>query len=177
MGGNLCSNVGFWVRISVPCFLFLCTCTVVCVAHTGQVQHKFQVSNSFTTHLTIHSQRIVPSHNILNCILFEWETTYTTRSFGVPIKSKVATSLHIDPLVMQTYKTGMCFLTSWLFLYVRNEKVTFTPMGLLSGLFWVPGGIASKFAFDNFIINSCTCTHSLSGFTSTYSFQYAIYNY
>lgn len=37
-------------------------------------------------------------------------------SFGVPIKSKVAQSVDIDPLVMQTYKTSMCFLTSWLVL-------------------------------------------------------------
>jgi hypothetical protein len=37
-------------------------------------------------------------------------------TFGVPIKSKVAQSLDIDPLVFQTYKTTMCFLTSWLVL-------------------------------------------------------------
>jgi hypothetical protein len=37
-------------------------------------------------------------------------------TFGVPIKSKVARSLDIDPLVFQTYKTTMCFLTSWLVL-------------------------------------------------------------
>lgn len=37
-------------------------------------------------------------------------------SFGVPIKSKVAQTLDIDPLAMQTYKTSMCFLTCWLVL-------------------------------------------------------------
>jgi hypothetical protein len=37
-------------------------------------------------------------------------------SFGVPIKSRVAQTLDIDPLAMQTYKTSMCFLTSWLVL-------------------------------------------------------------
>lgn len=67
-------------------------------------------------------------------------------SFGVPVKSKVAKSLDIDPLVMQSYKTGMCFLTSWLFLLIRGEKVTFTPWGIVSGLFWVPGGVATIYA-------------------------------
>ena len=37
-------------------------------------------------------------------------------TFGVPIKSQVAQSLKIDPLVFHTYKTMMCFLTSWLVL-------------------------------------------------------------
>ena len=52
-------------------------------------------------------------------------------SFGVPVKSKVAQSLDIDPLVMQSYKTGMCFITSWLFLLIRGETVTFTPWGIV----------------------------------------------
>ena len=67
-------------------------------------------------------------------------------SFGVPIKSKVAKSLNIDPLVMQTYKTTMCFITSWIFVLIRGEKYTFTPFGIVSGLFWVPGGVATIYA-------------------------------
>jgi len=67
-------------------------------------------------------------------------------TFGVPVKSKVAKSVNIDPLVMQSYKTGMCFITSWLFLLIRGEKVTFTPWGIVSGLFWVPGGVATIYA-------------------------------
>jgi len=67
-------------------------------------------------------------------------------SFGVPVKSKVAKSLNIDPLVMQSYKTGMCFITSVLFLFFRGEKFTFTPWGIVSGLFWVPGGVATIYA-------------------------------
>jgi len=67
-------------------------------------------------------------------------------SFGVPIKSKVALAVDIDPLVMQSYKTGMCFLTSWLFLLIRGEEFTFTPWGIVSGLFWVPGGVATIYA-------------------------------
>jgi len=67
-------------------------------------------------------------------------------SFGVPVKSKVAKSLDIDPLVMQSYKTAMCFLTSWLFLLLRGEEFTFTYWGIVSGLFWVPGGVATIYA-------------------------------
>jgi len=67
-------------------------------------------------------------------------------TFGVPIKLKVPKSLNIDPLVMQSYKTGMCFITSWLFLFYQGEAVTFTPWGIVSGLFWVPGGTATIYA-------------------------------
>lgn len=67
-------------------------------------------------------------------------------TFGVPVKSKVAKQLNIDPLVMQSYKTGMCFLTSWLFLLIRGEEVTFTPWGIVSALFWVPSGVATIYA-------------------------------
>jgi hypothetical protein len=37
-------------------------------------------------------------------------------SFGVPIKSNASRSVDIDPLVFQSYKTLMCFVTSWLVL-------------------------------------------------------------
>ena len=67
-------------------------------------------------------------------------------SFGVPVKSKAAKAVNIDPLVMQSYKTGMCFVTSWLFLLIRGEKVTFTPWGIVSAIFWVPGGVATIYA-------------------------------
>jgi glucose uptake protein GlcU len=70
-------------------------------------------------------------------------------SFGVPIKSKVATSVDIDPLVMQSYKTGVCFLTSWLILLSGEESFAFTPWGIVSGLFWVPGGVATIYAIKN----------------------------
>jgi hypothetical protein len=66
-------------------------------------------------------------------------------SFGVPIKSRVATALDIDPLVMQTYKTIVCFLTSWIVLGF-GEELHFTPWGIVSGLFWVPGGVATIYA-------------------------------
>jgi hypothetical protein len=48
-------------------------------------------------------------------------------TFGAPIKSDVARSVDIDPLVFQSYKTTMCFLTSWLVLlygtYVGRVRV------------------------------------------------------
>ena len=69
-------------------------------------------------------------------------------SFGVPIKQDVPKSLDIDPLVFQTYKTTMCFLTSWLVL-AYGEEFIFTPWGIVSGLFWVPAGIATIFAVKN----------------------------
>eukprot|EP00956_Cyclotella_meneghiniana_P033488 scaffold96529_cov78-Cyclotella_meneghiniana.AAC.18 len=50
-------------------------------------------------------------------------------SFGVPAKSKVASRLDIDPLVMQPLR--------------------FTPWGIVSGLFWVPGGVAGIYAIRN----------------------------
>jgi len=43
-------------------------------------------------------------------------------SFGVPVKSEVAKRLDVDPLVMQSYKSIMCFLCCWLII----------PMGELS---------------------------------------------
>jgi hypothetical protein len=58
-------------------------------------------------------------------------------SFGVPIKllGNVETQ---HPLVMQSYKTLVCFVTSWLVIFL-GEEIHFTSWGILSGLFWVPG--------------------------------------
>lgn len=69
-------------------------------------------------------------------------------SFGVPIKSDVARSVDVDPLVMQTYKTAVCFATCWLVL-LWGEHFSYTPWGIVSGLFWVPGGVATVFAIKN----------------------------
>ena len=60
-------------------------------------------------------------------------------SFSAPIKSEAARSVDIDPLVFQSYKTAMCFLTSWLILLIPGETFVFTPWGIVSGIFWVPG--------------------------------------
>ena len=75
-------------------------------------------------------------------------------SHGVPIKGRAAKSVAIDPFVFQSYKTLVCFITCWfvLLLIPSDEQVQprglvdrlwssfeFTPWGILSGLFWVPG--------------------------------------
>jgi len=69
-------------------------------------------------------------------------------SFAVPIKGDAATKVDIDPLVMQSYKSLMCFLTSWL-VVLLGQEVTFTWWGVVSGLFWVPGGAFNIFAIRN----------------------------
>lgn len=74
---------------------------------------------------------------VISCLAFG--------SFGVPIKGAAANSVDIDPLVFQSYKTFMCFLTSWLVLLLGQE-LTYTPWGIVSGLFWVPGGVAAIYA-------------------------------
>ena len=50
---------------------------------------------------------------------------------------------------MQTYKTVVCFATSWLVLLFHGTTLTFTYWGFASGLFWVPGGTAGIFAVRN----------------------------
>jgi len=69
-------------------------------------------------------------------------------SFGVPIKGEKATSLNIDPLVMQSYKVIMCFLTAWLVVPL-GEPFSFTPWGIVSGVFWVPGATAGIYGIRN----------------------------
>jgi glucose uptake protein GlcU len=51
-------------------------------------------------------------------------------------------------IVLQTYKIGICFITSWLVL-AFGVPFTFTPWGFVSGLFMVPGGTAGYFAVRN----------------------------
>ena len=69
-------------------------------------------------------------------------------SFGVPIKGEKATQLNIDPLVMQSYKVAMCFLTGWLVVPL-GEPFSFTPWGIVSGIFWVPGATAGIYGIRN----------------------------
>jgi hypothetical protein len=47
-------------------------------------------------------------------------------SFGVPIKSEACQRLQVDPLVFQSYKTAMCFFTSWLILFFGRSLTTTT---------------------------------------------------
>lgn len=70
-------------------------------------------------------------------------------TFAVPIKSQASTAVDIHPLVFQSYKTSMCLATCWLVLLIPGVKLTFSPWGVVSGLFWVPGGIATVYAIKN----------------------------
>ena len=69
-------------------------------------------------------------------------------SFAVPIKGEAANSVDIDPLVMQSYKTTMCFITSWSILLLGQE-FNYTPWGIVSGMFWIPGGTMAIFSVRN----------------------------
>lgn len=87
-----------------------------------------------------------------SCEVCGWLSAFVSMlsfgSFGVPIKSKAAVSVDIDPLVFQSYKTIMCFLTCWLIL-LAGVPFAFTPWGIVSGAFWVPGGVATVYAIKN----------------------------
>jgi glucose uptake protein GlcU len=69
-------------------------------------------------------------------------------TFGAPLKSEAANSVDPDPFVLQTYKSTMCFLTSFLVLSL-GEEYTFSPYGLLSGFLWVIGGASGIFGIRN----------------------------
>lgn len=69
-------------------------------------------------------------------------------SFGVPMKGSAANSVDVDPYVMQTYKSMMCFISSWSVLLL-GAGFKFSPWGLLSGLVWVTGGTAGIFGIRN----------------------------
>ena len=56
--------------------------------------------------------------------------------------------MNIDPLVMQSYKTLMCLESCWVVLLI-GEEFTYTPWGIVSGLFWVPAGTSAIFAIRN----------------------------
>lgn len=67
-------------------------------------------------------------------------------SYGVPIKSETCQRLNIDPLVFQTYKTIMCLLFSFSVVWAMEIPIVISPWGIVSGLFWVPGGVATILA-------------------------------
>mmetsp|Transcript_9155 Transcript_9155/g.10053 ORF Transcript_9155/g.10053 Transcript_9155/m.10053 type:complete len:470 (+) Transcript_9155:241-1650(+) len=69
-------------------------------------------------------------------------------SFGAPLKGQAANSVNPDPFVLQTYKSTMCFLTSFLVLFL-GEEYKFSPLGIVSGLLWVSGGICGIFGIRN----------------------------
>jgi glucose uptake protein GlcU len=72
--------------------------------------------------------------------VFAWGT------FGVPLK--VNTDVEVNFFVMQSYKTIVCFLTSFLVILL-GEPVRWTPWGIVSGIFWVPGAACGIFGIRN----------------------------
>ena len=70
-------------------------------------------------------------------------------SYAVPIKDEAANSVDVDPLVMQSYKSFMCFVASWFVLFINGQELSFTYWGIVSGLFWVPAGTLYIYAVKN----------------------------
>ena len=83
-------------------------------------------------------------------------------SFAVPVKLPSVVPLDVHPLAFQTYKTLMCCATSWISLVVPvysegggDEEewslvsFQYTPWGIVSGMFWVPGGVMAIYAVQN----------------------------
>jgi len=77
---------------------------------------------------------------IVSCLCFG--------TFAVPIKSRQAEKVDVDPLVFHTYKVIMCFITSWIVLPL-GQDFYFTPWAFVSNLFWVPASMAAVFAVKN----------------------------
>jgi hypothetical protein len=67
-------------------------------------------------------------------------------SYGVPIKATL--DLDVHPLVLQSYKTIVLFMTSWFVLFL-GEEAKWTPHGLLSGFLLVSGGTFGIYGIRN----------------------------
>jgi len=72
--------------------------------------------------------------------------------FGAPLKCKAVDMVNggkgPHPFVLQTYKSAMYFLTSWIVLLLGVD-FEFTPWGIVSGLMWVSGGVCGIFGIRN----------------------------
>ena len=53
-----------------------------------------------------------------------------------------------DPFVLQTYKSLMCFVTSWVVLFLGVD-FEYTNWGIVSGVLWVSGGVCGIFGIRN----------------------------
>lgn len=111
-----------------------------------------------------------------NCDACGWTAAFMAMlgfgSFGAPIKSEAAKSVDIDPLVFQSYKSIMCFLTSWLMLAL-GEPFSFTPLGICSACFWVPSGVAAIYAIKT--AGLAVSMGILSSFIVLISFTWGIF--
>lgn len=67
-------------------------------------------------------------------------------TFGVPLK--VNTKVEVNFFVMQSYKTIVCFVTSFL-VVLLGTPIQWSPWGIVSGLFWVPGAACGIYGIRN----------------------------
>eukprot|EP00934_Nitzschia_sp_Nitz4_P006757 Nitzschia sp. Nitz4//scaffold88_size82704//45204//46496//NITZ4_005296-RA/size82704-processed-gene-0.52-mRNA-1//1//CDS//3329559506//6747//frame0 len=67
-------------------------------------------------------------------------------TFGVPLK--VNTNVEVNFFVMQSYKTIVCFVTSFLVIFL-GTPVRWTWWGVVSGMFWVPGAACGIYGIRN----------------------------
>mmetsp|Transcript_65815 Transcript_65815/g.174499 ORF Transcript_65815/g.174499 Transcript_65815/m.174499 type:complete len:380 (-) Transcript_65815:191-1330(-) len=68
-------------------------------------------------------------------------------SFAVPMKWKSVTDAQVHPLIYQCYKTFWTFATSHLVVFWIGYE--FSWYGIISGLSWVPAGVAAVIAVQN----------------------------
>lgn len=68
-------------------------------------------------------------------------------SFAVPMKWKSVTDAQVHPLIYQCYKTFWTFVTSHLVVFWIGYE--FSWYGIISGLSWVPAGVAAVIAVQN----------------------------
>eukprot|EP00884_Botryococcus_braunii_P013738 jgi/Botrbrau1/22365/Bobra.0002s0042.1 len=67
-------------------------------------------------------------------------------SFGVPLKSPAVVAARVDPLVLQTYKTAVCFITSWIAL--AFVPFQYTWWGVLGSSIWILTGTVAIIAIQ-----------------------------
>ncbi|KAH7365201.1 hypothetical protein KP509_18G013500 [Ceratopteris richardii] len=65
-------------------------------------------------------------------------------SFAVPMKTTAVLDAKMDPIIFQSYKSFVCFMTSWLVLIYTPLK--FTWWGMVGALIWVITGSAAVLA-------------------------------
>jgi len=97
-------------------------------------------------------------------------------SFGAPLKCNAVNMVNggkgPDPFVLQTYKSAMCFLTSWLVLLLGADFV-FTPWGIISGILWVSGGVGGIYGIRN--VGLAISVGTWSSITVLVSFAWGIF--
>jgi len=95
-------------------------------------------------------------------------------SFGVPLKKSVGNGIEVNPLVMQSYKTLVCFTTSWLVLLL-GEELKWSSWGIASGLFWVPGAACGIYGIRNAGLAVAVGTWSSLNVLSSFFFGIVIF--